>query len=66
MKAVTTVVDDMVLCKELCLEALPSDFCPEDPVLPNCLEVDVGQVCEAAGECGTDKLNNCGTYDVYA
>ena len=65
--AATTVVDDMPLCEELCLEALPSDFCPEDPVLPNCLEVDVGQVCEATGECGTDdKLNNCGTYDVYA
>lgn len=60
-------VDDMALCEELCLEALPSDFCPEDPVLPNCLEVDVGQVCEATGECGTnDKLNNCGTYDIYA
>lgn len=62
-----TIDDDMALCKELCLEALPSDFCPEDPVLPNCLEVDVGQVCEATGECGTnDKLNNCGTYDIYA
>lgn len=62
-----TIDEDMALCEELCLEALPSDFCPEDPVLPNCLEVDIGQVCEATGECGTnDKLNNCGTYDIYA
>ena len=55
------------LCDELCLEALPTEFCPSNLALPNCLEVGLGEVCEANGECGTDdKLNNCGTYDIYA
>jgi hypothetical protein len=54
-------------CDELCLEVLPTEFCPSDLILPNCLEVGLGEVCEGSGECGTnDKLNNCGTYDVYA
>ncbi len=63
---VTTPSDD-ALCDELCLEALPNDFCPSNLILPNCLDVGLGEVCEANGECGTDdELNNCGTYDVYA
>ena len=62
----TTPSED-TLCDELCLEALPTEFCPSNLALPNCLEVGLGEVCEANGECGTDdKLNNCGTYDIYA
>lgn len=55
------------MCDELCIEPLPSSFCPVNLDLPNCLEVGLGEVCEADGECATDeKLNNCGTYDIYA
>ena len=62
----TTPSED-ALCDELCLDALPTEFCPSNLALPNCIEVGLGEVCEANGECGTDdKLNNCGTYDVYA
>ena len=54
-------------CDDLCLDVIPSDFCPSDLNLPNCLDVGVGEVCEADGECATDdQLNNCGTYDIYA
>ena len=57
-------------CDDLCLDIIPSEFCPSDlnlPNLPNCLEAGVGEVCEAEGECATDdQLNNCGTYDIYA
>jgi hypothetical protein len=53
------------LCDERCLKALPTEFCPLNLALPNCLEVGLGEVCEANGRCGTDdKLNNCGTYDI--
>lgn len=55
------------LCDELCLEKLPTELCPTNLTLLNCLEAGLGELCEANGECGTDdKLNNCGTYDVYA
>jgi len=57
-------------CDELCLDILPSDWCPDktqDLNLPSCLDVDVGQLCEGDGECATDDaLNNCDTYDIYA
>lgn len=57
-------------CDDLCLDVLPSDWCPAETSeldLPNCLEVGVGRLCESDGECGTDDaLNNCGTYDIYA
>ena len=33
------------LCDELCLEALPTKFCPLNLALPNCLEVGLGEVC---------------------
>ena len=53
-------------CDNLCIDALPSAFCPQVLDLPNCLEIKVGEVCESDGECATDeKLNNCGTFDVY-
>lgn len=58
------------LCNELCVDALPSEWCPEETAnlnIPNCLEVEIGRLCESDGECGTDDaLNNCGTYDIYA
>lgn len=53
-------------CDTLCLDVLPSGFCPIDFNLPGCLEISIGEVCEGSGECATDdKLNNCQTYDVY-
>jgi hypothetical protein len=34
--------------------------------LPNCLNIDIGHICEARGECATDdSLNNCQTFDIY-
>jgi hypothetical protein len=34
--------------------------------LPNCLNIEIGHICEASGECATDdSLNNCQTFDVY-
>ena len=54
-------------CDTLCLDVLPSSFCPtEFDGLSNCLNIDVGQICEASGECATDdSLNNCQTFDIY-
>jgi hypothetical protein len=54
-------------CDTLCLDVLPSSFCPtEFDGLSNCLNIDVGQICEASGECATDdSLNNCHTFDIY-
>lgn len=55
-------------CDDLCLDILPSQWCPEEPNLPSCLEVTIGELCEGDGECGTDdKLDNCsGTFDIYS
>lgn len=55
-------------CDDLCLNILPAEWCPDEPNLPNCLEVAIGEFCESDGECGTDdKLDNCdGTFDIYA
>lgn len=53
-------------CDDLCLEVLPSAYCPTNTNMPNCLEVGLGEVCAANGECATDdKLNNCDTFDIY-
>ncbi|KAL7482816.1 hypothetical protein ACHAW6_012959 [Cyclotella cf. meneghiniana] len=54
-------------CDTLCLDVLPSSFCPtEFDGLSNCLNIDVGQICEGSGECATDdSLNNCQTFDIY-
>ncbi len=64
---ITTMPSVEKSCDDLCLEALPTKFCLSDLTLKNCLEVGLGEVCEGSGECVTNnKLNNCGTYDVYA
>jgi hypothetical protein len=56
-----------VTCDTLCLDELPSSFCPtEMDTLPDCLSIEIGHICEARGECATnDGLNNCQTFDVY-
>lgn len=55
------------MCGNLCVVPLPSGECPPDPhALPNCLNVPIGALCDADGECETDQyLNNCMSYDVY-
>mmetsp|Transcript_19681 Transcript_19681/g.41280 ORF Transcript_19681/g.41280 Transcript_19681/m.41280 type:complete len:1475 (-) Transcript_19681:335-4759(-) len=55
------------MCGNLCVSPLPSGKCPPDPyALPNCLNVPIGALCDADGECETDQyLNNCMNYDVY-
>lgn len=58
---------ELELCDNLCVDILPSEWCPESVDLPKCLEVGLGDLCESDGECATDDtLNNCGTHDVYA
>lgn len=60
------ILSEEEICDNLCLDVLPSEFCPTDLNLPNCLSVGIGEVCESDGECATDdSLNNCGTYDIY-
>ena len=62
----TVPLSEEEICDTLCLDVLPSEFCPTDLNLPNCLSVGIGDVCESDGECATDdSLNNCGTYDIY-
>ena len=66
IKITTATLSEEEICDELCLDVLPSEFCPTDLNLPNCLSVGIGEVCESDGECATDDLlNNCGTYDIY-
>ena len=62
-----TIDDEPVTCDTLCLSELPESFCPtEMDSLPNCLNIEIGHICEASGECATsDSLNNCQTFDVY-
>ena len=55
-----------------CLKAIayPASDCPgfaELQSMPNCVDADAGNLCEADGECGTSSdLDNCGDgYDVY-
>ncbi|KAL3768118.1 hypothetical protein ACHAWO_008286 [Cyclotella atomus] len=57
----------LVTCDTLCLNELPASFCPTQmDSLPNCLNIDVGHICEGSGECATnDSLNNCQTFDIY-
>mmetsp|Transcript_31762 Transcript_31762/g.101317 ORF Transcript_31762/g.101317 Transcript_31762/m.101317 type:complete len:2320 (+) Transcript_31762:93-7052(+) len=50
--------------QEVCLEAVTEKHCPATKdacdKLPRCDQADIGQLCEADGECGTDfLLNNC-------
>ena len=49
------------------VEPLCCDECPVEPDLPKCNSVEVGELCDGDGECGTDnKLNNCpGAWDIY-
>lgn len=63
----TTVASGPITCDTLCLTELPAAFCPEGMAdLPNCLSIEIGEICEARGECATDdSLNNCQTFDVY-
>ena len=55
----------------LCLRLIDSRECPTEAditALPNCQDIhNVGDRCEADGECGTDRTaNNCGVvHDVY-
>ena len=63
---VSATLSEEEICDDLCLDILPSEFCPTDLNLPNCLSIGIGEVCESDGECATDdSLNNCGTYDIY-
>jgi hypothetical protein len=56
-----------LLCTDLCLEEIASSECPLAPYeLPNCVQVLVGELCDANGECGSNQtLNNCPPFDVY-
>ena len=66
IETTTAKLTEEEICDNLCLDVLPSEFCPTDLNLPNCLSVGIGEVCESDGECATDdSLNNCGTYDIY-
>jgi hypothetical protein len=55
------------LCTDLCLEETASSECPLTPYkLPDCVQVQVGELCDANGECGSSQtLNNCPPFDVY-
>ena len=54
-------------CANRCLEELSSSLCPPNPwEHPGCLQVNVGELCEANGECGSNQLlNNCQPFDIY-
>mmetsp|Transcript_9698 Transcript_9698/g.19100 ORF Transcript_9698/g.19100 Transcript_9698/m.19100 type:complete len:1276 (-) Transcript_9698:108-3935(-) len=60
-------VTEIDQCASLCLEPIPSISCPKMPHdFQSCLNADMGELCDADGECGTDNfLNNCAGYDVY-
>ena len=55
----------------VCLLAVKVVDCPSHlntvlDLLPDCAAADLGELCEADGECGTSDLNNCGyDYDIY-
>ncbi|KAL7469418.1 hypothetical protein ACHAXS_009673 [Conticribra weissflogii] len=53
-------VTEVDRCASLCLEPIPSISCPKMPYnFPSCLDADMGELCDADGECGTDNfLNN--------
>ena len=55
------------LCRDLCLEEIASSKCPLTPYeLPDCVQVQVGELCDANGECGSSQtLNNCPPFDLY-
>ncbi|KAL7526970.1 hypothetical protein ACHAXR_001734, partial [Thalassiosira sp. AJA248-18] len=59
----------ITLCSnQSCLTPISSLECPpvSSPNLPSCLDVEIGELCDADGECDTDQfLNNCGLEDVY-
>ena len=55
-------------CEMGCLRAISSSACPSDANLLSCNLAAIGGLCEADGECGTDRrLDNCdpGGWDVY-
>ena len=55
-------------CEMGCLRPISSSKCPSDANLLSCDLAAIGGLCEADGECGTDKsLDNCdpGGWDVY-
>ena len=56
----------------ICLVLTPADECPAFRNLPNCrrgprgLGMEIGDLCEGDGECGTSgAANNCGYWDMY-
>ncbi|KAL3769000.1 hypothetical protein ACHAW5_007826 [Stephanodiscus triporus] len=55
------------ICDNRCLEEIASSECPLTSYeLPDCLQVNVGELCDANGECGSNQsLNNCDPFDVY-
>ncbi|KAL3806354.1 hypothetical protein ACHAXA_007695 [Cyclostephanos tholiformis] len=55
------------ICTNRCLEEIDPSQCPPKPYeLPDCLEVNVGELCDANGDCGSNQmLNNCYPFDVY-
>jgi len=55
------------LCNNLCLEAIDTSDCPSIPgLLGDCSSIDIGELCDADGECNTEQsLDNCYFYDVY-
>ena len=62
-----TIPPSQQLCENLCLEETASSECPLRPYdLPECVQVNVGELCDANGECGSNQtLNNCPPFDVY-
>ena len=51
-----------------CFQEIQRSECPPDADLRNCdaSSIDIGDLCEADGECSLDQLHdNCGDFDVY-
>ena len=54
------------LCGEL--SPLLDSMCPRNQVInymPNCKNVEYGNLCESDGECVSDTIDNCGSVDVF-
>eukprot|EP00039_Didymoeca_costata_P002425 m.60133 g.60133 ORF g.60133 m.60133 type:complete len:962 (-) comp11297_c1_seq3:79-2964(-) len=45
---------------------VPRADCPTAPDIANCLDVNIGELCEGDGECSTTNIDNCGEdFDIY-
>jgi hypothetical protein len=59
---------DTVLCGQACLRPLSNEECAGagNTVFPDCLSIEVGEVCESKGECGPSLLvRNCEDQNVF-